>query len=118
MAAKIFVGNLAFSTTRNDLEALFGEVGAIKDVFLPTERGTGRPRGFAFVEFETEEEAQQAIEKFDGRELGGRSLRVNAAEDRPRSPQGFGGDRPPYGGPPAGRPKGSRRNVRARKRSL
>ncbi len=118
MPAKIFVGNLAFSTTRNDLEALFGEVGAIKDVFLPTERGTGRPRGFAFVEFESDEDAQQAIQKFDGHELGGRALRVNAAEDRPRGPQGFGGDRPAYSGPPPGKPKGSRRNVRARKRSL
>jgi RNA recognition motif-containing protein len=107
MAAKVFVGNLNFQTTRTELEQLFAQVGQIKDVFLPTDRATDRPRGFAFVEFGSDEEAQKAIEKFNGHELGGRALRVNAAEDRPRGERSFtprpgggggGGDRGGYGG--------------------
>ena len=66
------------------LQELLGEAGEIKDVYLPTDRVTGRPRGFAFVEFSSPEEAQQAIEKFNDHELGGRKLRINEAEDRPR----------------------------------
>lgn len=128
MGSKIFVGGLDFSTTKEQLEALFGEIGPIKDAFLPQDRATGRPRGFAFVEYETSEQAEQAIERFNGYEFLGRTLRVNAAEDRPGgsrgprpfSPQPFGGggggNRPPFGG--GGKPKGSRRNLRARKRSL
>ena len=95
MAAKIFVGNLNFKTTRDELEELFTQVAKPRDVFLPTERETGRPRGFAFIEFEEDTQAQQAIEKFNGYELGGRALRVNAAEERPR---GGGGGRPGGGG--------------------
>lgn len=146
MASKIFVGNLNFKTTKEDLEAVFAEIGRPRDVFLPTERETGRPRGFAFVEFETEDEANRAIEKFNGFELGGRPLRVNLAEDRPRTSGGggrfagggfggggysggggfegggggyeggggFGG----RGGDFGGKPKGSRRNIRAKKRGL
>jgi RNA recognition motif-containing protein len=107
MASKIFVGNLNFNTRREELEALFGQAGTIRDVFLPTDRETGRPRGFAFVEFESEEEAAKAIEKFNGHELGGRALRVNAAEERPRRTgggpsagggYGGGGARPGGGG--------------------
>lgn len=134
MAAKVFVGNLDFSTTRDQVEALFSEIGQIQDVFLPMDRETGRPRGFAFVEFESDEHAEQAIERFNGHELGGRPLRVNAAEDRPRRSGPFGGgDRPSFGGGGGGggrggggggggfggnKPKGSRRNIRAKKRSL
>ncbi len=130
MASKIFVGNLNFNTTREELEALFSQVAQPKDVFMPTERETGRPRGFAFIEYETDEQAQQAMEKFNGYELGGRALRVNAAEDRPRRTGGGygggygGGDRGGggyggggYGGG-GGKPKGSRRNIRAKKRGL
>src|SRR5881397_4023110 len=95
MSAKVFVGNLDFKTSRDEVQSLFSQVGSIKDVFLPTDRESGRPRGFAFVEFESEEDAQKAIEKFNGYELGGRALRVNAAEDRPR---GSGGGRPGGGG--------------------
>ncbi|HET7712009.1 MAG TPA: RNA-binding protein, partial [Thermoanaerobaculia bacterium] len=72
MAAKVFVGNLSFNTSREQVESLFAQVGQPRDVFLPTERESGRPRGFAFVEFETEEEARQAIERFNGHELDGR----------------------------------------------
>ena len=139
MSSKVFVGNLAFKTTRDEVQTLFSQAGAIKDVFLPTDRESGRPRGFAFVEFESDEDAAKAIEKFNGYELGGRPLRVNAAEERPRGGSGGGGR--PGGGyrsaPPAfeerndfndspsgnrfgggGKSKGSRRNLRAKKRSL
>ena len=128
MSSKIFVGNLNYETTQTQLQDLLAEVGEIKDVYLPTDRVTGRPRGFAFVEFATPEEAKAAIEKFNEHELGGRKLRVNEAEDRPRrgpsGPSG-GGFQPSYGddnvygaGRPPGRPKGSRRGMRGKKRSL
>src|SRR3972149_2984092 len=80
------VGNLDFKTTRSDLETLFSEIARPVDLFLPTERGTGRPRGFAFVEFETEDQARQAIARFNNYEFGGRPLRGNLAEERPRPP--------------------------------
>jgi len=125
MGSKVFVGNLEFKTTQGEVEDLFSQAGSIREVFLPADRATGRPRGFAFVEFESEEEAARAIEKFDGYELGGRALRVNLAEDRPPGRRGgppFGGGPPGGGRGPdrfgGGKPKGSRRNVRARKRSL
>ena len=129
MGSKVFVGNLDFNTSRDEVQSLFSQVGSIRDVFLPTDRDSGRPRGFAFVEFESEEDAQKAIERFNGYELSGRALRVNAAEDRPRS--GSGGARGGFGGggygggggggdrfPPGGKSKGSRRNIRGKKRSL
>ena len=129
MSAKVFVGNLEFSTTKDQLEELFGQVGSLVDVFLPSDRATGKPRGFAFVEFSSDEEAQAAIARFDGFELGGRSLRVNPAEARsPSAPRGFapggggggfGANAPPRGfGGGGGKSKGSRRNLRAKKRSL
>lgn len=130
MASKVFVGNLDFHTSKDELQELFGQAGSILDVFLPTDRATGRPRGFAFVEFATEEEATAAIERFEGQELNGRALRVNAASDRPPGGgrpsfggggdsgggSGFGPSKPKFGG--GGKPKGSRRNIRARKRGL
>jgi cold-inducible RNA-binding protein len=129
MGSKVFVGNLDFNTSRDEVQSLFSQVGSIRDVFLPTDRDSGRPRGFAFVEFESEEDAQKAIERFNGYELSGRALRVNAAEDRPRG--GSGGGRGGFGGggygggggggdrfPPGGKSKGSRRNIRGKKRSL
>ena len=110
MPSKVFVGNLDFNTTRDEVQSLFSQVGEIRDVFLPTDRESGRPRGFAFVEFANDEDAAKAIEKFNGYELGGRALRVNAAEDRPRTggagrPRpggGGGGFRRPGGGPGGG----------------
>lgn len=93
MGSKVFVGNLDYNTRREEVQTLFAEVGEIRDVFLPTDRETGRPRGFAFVEFASEEDAAKAIEKFNGYQLGGRALRVNAAEDRPRGSGGGGGGR-------------------------
>ena len=125
MPSKVFVGNLDFKATRDQIESLFAEAGEVQDIFIPSDRETGRPRGFAFVEFATEEAAAAAIEKFDGYELGGRALRVNAAEDRPRRPPPFiPQDGAPFergrggGGGFGGKPKGSRRNLRAKKRSL
>src|SRR2546423_2313379 len=92
MPSKVFVGNLDFNTTKTEVQNLFAEIGEIRDVYLPMDRQSGRPRGFAFVEFASDEDAAKAIEKFNGYQLGGRALRVNAAEDRPR------GSRPPGGG--------------------
>lgn len=131
MGSKVFVGNLDFNTTRDEVQSLFAQIGEIRDVFLPTDRQTGRPRGFAFVEYASDEDAAKAIERFNGYELSGRALRVNAAEDRPRGGSSFGGggDRGGGGGyggggygggerfPPS-KPKGSRRNIRGKKRSL
>ncbi len=125
MGTKVFVGNLSFDTTRERLQELFAQAGEVTEVAMPTDRMSGRPRGFAFVSFATDEAAAAAIQKLDGQELDGRNLRVNeASAERPqRSFAGgggfsrpFGGGRP--GGPGGGRSKGSRRNVRARKRSI
>jgi len=124
MGSKVFVGNLEFKTTQREVEELFAQAGSVREVFLPADRATGRPRGFAFVEFESEEEVARAIEMFDGYELGGRALRVNPAEDRPQQRRGgppfagYGGGGGGGGDRFGGKPKGSRRNVRARKRSL
>src|SRR5688572_22619361 len=71
MAAKVFVGNLDFNTTRTEVQDLFTQVGAVRDVFLPMDRESGRPRGFAFVEYENDADAAAAIEKFNGYQLGG-----------------------------------------------
>ena len=90
------------------------------EVVLPTDRLSGRPRGFAFVEFATEEQAAAAIQKFDGFEMAGRRLRENEATDERRGPGGGGHSfgSPPRPGRRPPRPKGSRRNARARKRSI
>jgi RNA recognition motif-containing protein len=123
---KVFVGNLSFDTTREEIEALCAGVGEVSEVVVPTDRDTGRPRGFAFVTFADAEVAAQAIEKLNGAELGGRALRVNEATERPERSFGGGGGggfgRPAGGGrfagAPPSRPKGSRRNIRGRKRSI
>jgi cold-inducible RNA-binding protein len=161
MGSKVFVGNLDFNTTKTEVQTLFSEVGEIRDVFLPTDRESGRPRGFAFVEFANDADAAKAIEKFNGYQLSGRALRVNAADDRPRTGGrpgggggggygrssfgggggggygggvgggyaggggggdytggGGGGGGDFYGGDRGSKPKGSRRNIRGKKRSL
>jgi cold-inducible RNA-binding protein len=124
--ARIFVGNLHLETTADALAELLSPAGAIVEVYLPADRETRRPRGFAFVQFATEAEAAEAIRLFHDREVAGRRLTVNAAEDRPPrhdgprpmppARSGPGGDRP-GGGRPFKR-KGSRRGLRGRKRSL
>jgi cold-inducible RNA-binding protein len=101
ISTKVFVGNLNFSTTKEELMALLAEAGQVVNVHLPTDRETGRPRGFAFVEFSQASEATDAITKFHNREVGGRRLNVNAADDRPRR---AGEGRPPFrpsGGAPS-----------------
>lgn len=116
---KLFVGNLSFETTQGELEALFGTIGAVRSVFLPTDRATGRPRGFAFVEFEESSAAATAIQQLDGHDLNGRNLRVNEAQEKSHTPRDFTGGGPPMGMPPRRiKSKGSRRNLRARKRSI
>ena len=82
MSNKIFIGNLDFGMTDRDLRELLSEVGEVADVHMPTDRETGRPRGFAFVRFATEEQAAQAVETMNGREVSGRTLRLDIAEDR------------------------------------
>jgi RNA recognition motif-containing protein len=85
---RIYVGNLSYSVTQDALKGLFAEHGNVEDVHLPTDRDTGRARGFAFVEMPDAGEAQAAIAALDGAELEGRSLKVNEA--RPRKEQGRG----------------------------
>ncbi len=88
----IYVGNLSFEVTQDDLSQVFAEYGAVKRVQLPTDRETGRPRGFGFVEMGTEEEETAAIEALDGAEWMGRDLKVNKAKPREeRRPSGGGG---------------------------
>ena len=101
MGNRLYVGNLAFSTTDEALRDAFAEFGEIVEVELMIERETGRSRGFAFVEMATAEAAKAAIEQMNGANLDGRSLRVNEAEDRPergRGGGGGGGGRPGGGG--------------------
>ena len=123
ISQKVFVGNLSYEATQGDLEALFSEAGEIVEVFLPADRNTGRPRGFAFIEFTDEGAVAKAIEEFNDLEFKGRNLRVKEAEERPRrAPRIFSGEGGDSGGFRGGdkrpKPKGSRRNVRGRKRSL
>lgn len=93
----IYVGNLSYSVTEEDINGVFGEYGTVKRVQIPTDRETGRMRGFAFVEMETEAEEEAAIEALDGAEWMGRGLKVNKA--KPKENKGsFGGNRGGYGG--------------------
>ena len=85
----LFVGNLSFQTTESDLRALFEPFGQISRIHIVTDRETGQPRGFAFVEMNSDQEAHKAIEKFNGKELQGRNLTVNVA--RPREERSGGG---------------------------
>jgi cold-inducible RNA-binding protein len=89
MATKLFVGNLPFNTTNADLESLFGQVGEVSSVNIITDKFTGRSRGFGFVEMSSNQEAQIAIERFNGHELQGRALTVNEA--KPQEPRSGGG---------------------------
>jgi len=82
MSMKLYVGNLAFDTSSNDLQTLFAEAGTVENVSLIEDRETGRSRGFGFVEMSSKEEGAAAIEKFNGHDLGGRALKVNAAKPR------------------------------------
>ena len=90
MDIKLYVGNLAFSTTEDELRTLFAQAGTVNSVSIITDRDTGRSRGFGFVAMGTQAEAEDAIKKFDQTDLGGRDLRVNIA--RPREDRGSRGD--------------------------
>ena len=84
----IYIGNLSYEVTREDLTSVFAEYGTVSRVSLPSDRETGRPRGFGFVEMENEEDETRAIESLDGAEWMGRELRVNKARPRENSRSG------------------------------
>ena len=89
VAAKLYVGNMSYNTTEEELRTMFSEVGTITDLVIIMDKFSGRPKGFGFVTMSSEAEAQAAIEKFDGKEVGGRQLKVNKA--RPREDRNRGG---------------------------
>jgi cold-inducible RNA-binding protein len=99
MSAKLFVGNLSFNVTENDLQDAFAAHGTVIEANLMMDRATGRPRGFGFVTMSTPEEAQKAIDALNGKELAGRALTVNIARPREeRAPGGGGGGRRDFRG--------------------
>src|SRR5439155_22946208 len=98
MSTKLFVGNLSFNTTENDLQDAFAAHGTVVETNLMMDRMSGRPRGFGFVTMSTPEEAQKAIEALNGAELDGRALTVNIARPREERPGGGGGRREFGGG--------------------
>ena len=102
MAKKLFVGGLSYDTTENTLKETFSKAGTVESAIIITDKMSGRSKGFGFVEMSSEEEAQKAIEMFNGKELDGRNVTVNEAkpmESRPRQggfrrdDRGFGGER-------------------------
>ena len=93
MSKKIYIGNLPFSSTEDELRAVFERHGRVESVHVSTDRDSGRPRGSAFVEMDDASAADDAIRALDGSELGGRSLRVNEAQDRSGGGGGGGGYR-------------------------
>ncbi|MFM7102723.1 MAG: RNA recognition motif domain-containing protein [Verrucomicrobiota bacterium] len=109
MNTKLYVGNLSFNTTENELRDAFAMHGAVEHVAVMMDRDTGRPRGFAFVTMETAEGAQAAIAAMNGTELGGRALTVNEARPKEdRGGGGFGGGRGGGGGGGGFRDRGGR----------
>jgi cold-inducible RNA-binding protein len=105
MGKRLYVGNLSYNTTELDLRDLFAQFGTVADAKLVTDRDTGRPRGFGFVEMSTDAEATAAIADLNGRELQGRALTVNEAQER----SGGGGGRGGGGGGRGGRGGGGGR---------
>jgi RNA recognition motif-containing protein len=98
MNSKLFVGNLSFKTTENDLNDAFAAFGTVVEANLMMDRMTNRPRGFGFVTMSSPEEAQKAIEGLHGKDVGGRALTVNVAKPREERPAGGGGGRREFGG--------------------
>src|SRR5207248_8253470 len=107
MGTKLYVGNLPFNTTENELQEIFSQAGAVQEVTLMQDKFTGKSRGFAFVTMGSDEEAQNAISKFNGQTVEGRALTVNEA--RPREPRPPGGGGRGYGGGGGGGGYGGRR---------
>ncbi len=100
MAKKLYVGNLSYDTTENSLKEAFSQAGAVESATIITDKMSGRSKGFGFVEMSTEEEAQKAVEMLNGKEIDGRTIKVNEArpmEDRPPR-RNFGGGNRGYGG--------------------
>ena len=91
MSKKLYVGNLPFTSTEEELRTLFGQHGSVDSVNVITDRETGQARGFAFVEMSEPSAASDAIKALDGTQLGGRALKVNEAQDKQRSDSGSGG---------------------------
>jgi RNA recognition motif-containing protein len=91
MSMKLYVGNLSFNTSSQDLETMFAEVGTVQSTNIIEDRDTGRSRGFAFVEMSSKEEGQNAISTLNGKEINGREILVNEA--KPREERGGGGNR-------------------------
>ena len=132
MGNRLFVGNIPWNTTEENLREIFSQNGrTVGDVRIPTDRETGKPRGFAFISLQTDKEAQDAMEELDGQDLDGRAMRVNEAESKP--PRGSSGPRrsfdgdsgggggrdfggPPEGGGDGGKQKGDGRKDRNRRR--
>ena len=96
MSMKLYVGNLAFSTSSQDLQELFAQAGTVESANVIEDRDTGRSRGFGFVEMSSKEEGDAAIAQFNGKEINGRALNVNEA--KPRENRGGGGGRGGFGG--------------------
>jgi len=96
MATKLYVGNLPFNTTENELQELFSQAGAVQEVMLMQDKFTGKSRGFAFVTMGSDQDAQKAIAEINGKTLEGRALTVNEARPREARPPGGGGGG--YGG--------------------
>jgi len=98
MGKKLYVGNLSFNSSEQDLEDVFAEIGTVESVNIIEDRDTGRSRGFGFVEMSSDSEAQTAITELDGKEVDGRNLKVNEAKPRENRGGGGGGGRGGYGG--------------------
>lgn len=93
MSMKLYVGNLAFETSSNDLQTMFAQAGTVESVSLIEDRETGRSRGFGFVEMSTKEEGDAAVAQFNGKDVDGRTLKVNEAKPRENRNGGGGGTR-------------------------
>lgn len=128
MGTRLFVGNLSFDVSDDDLRQAFSEAGSCSSASIVRDRMTGKSRGFGFVEMTTEEEAKRAVSTLNGRDLQGRAMNVSEARERgaadrgaPRMPGSFRSFGPPMGSPeppPFRKEGGSRRGLRAKKRSL
>ena len=112
MSKRLYVGNLSYSLKSSELEEVFRQIGEVVSVKIVTDRETGRSKGFAFVEMATDDLGSQAIEILNGKEVGGRALKVTEANPRPERPVqggGFGGNRGGYRGGERGGDRGGSR---------